>query len=70
MKKITLSCLVLLSFIFAYPQWTWQNPLPQGNDLHGIFFTDALTGYSVGKWGTIIKTTDGGNTWTLLYNLS
>ena len=45
--------------------WFWQNPLPQGNDLLGASFVDANTGTVVGDYGTIVRTTDGGNSWTI-----
>ena len=44
--------------------WFWQNPLPQGNTLRGVSFTDANNGTAVGGAGAIIRTTDGGATWT------
>ena len=44
--------------------WSWQNPLPQGNWLHGVDFVDVNTGTAVGDGGTILRTTDGGDTWT------
>ena len=63
MKKLTLIiCLTMVSG-FVFSQWTWQNPLPTGNDLNCIRFVDATTGYAVGDAGTIIKTTDGGVNW-------
>ena len=66
MKKLTLIiCLTLVS-AFAFAQWTWQNPLPTGNDLQSVYFFDDSTGFSVGNFGTIIKTTDGGTKWTAL----
>src|SRR6267378_2836630 len=43
--------------------WVWQNPLPQGNTLYGVSFTDSNTGTATGDNGTIIRTTNGGNTW-------
>ena len=43
--------------------WFWQNPLPQGNSLLGVSFTDANNGTAVGFLGTILRTTDGGNNW-------
>src|SRR5262249_1317752 len=46
-------------------QWHWQNPRPQGNNLRGASFTDANTGTVVGEYGTIVRTTDGGNSWTI-----
>ena len=32
--------------------------------LLGVFFTDANNGIVVGRYGTILRTTDGGVTWT------
>jgi hypothetical protein len=60
--------LIYLSLIspFAYSQWTWQNPLPQGNTLNSVYFPDTNTGYAVGDYGTIVKSGDGGATWTKL----
>ena len=59
--------MILLIFYFisldALPQWKWQNPLPQGNGLNSLYFTDTNTGYTVGDAGTILKTSDGGQTW-------
>ena len=49
----------------ASSQWQWQNPLPQGNNLRGASFVDANTGTVVGENGTIVRTTDGGNSWTI-----
>jgi hypothetical protein len=34
------------------------------NDLEGISFSDANTGTVVGNWGTLLRTTNGGTTWT------
>lgn len=45
-------------------QWHWENPLPQGNNLRGASFVDADTGTVVGEYGTIIRTTNGGSSWT------
>ncbi len=49
---------------FAQSGWFWQNPLPQGNTLRAIAAVDANTGTAVGLYGTILRTTDGGATWT------
>ena len=43
--------------------WTWQNPLPQGNILLDVSFTDTDTGTVVSSGGYIFRTTDGGETW-------
>ncbi len=53
---------------FASPlmsQWQWQNPVPQGNILFGSHFINNSTGYACGDGGTIIKTTDGGESWKI-----
>ncbi|HMS33076.1 MAG TPA: YCF48-related protein [Ignavibacteria bacterium] len=44
--------------------WFWTRPVPTGNMLYSLHFTDALTGYAAGSLGTIIKTTDGGKSWS------
>lgn len=66
MKNLIASISLLLFSLTAISQWTWQNPLPQGNTLKSVYFTDTNTGYAVGYYGTIIKTIDGGEQWTVL----
>lgn len=59
---------MLLVFIFSLPaqaQWNWLNPKPQGNELRAICFIDQNIGYAAGTVGTIIKTTDGGASWSI-----
>lgn len=56
---------IFLSLNAAQAQnWTWQNPQPQGSNLNEVCFPNANIGYTVGLDGTILKTTDGGNSWT------
>ena len=43
--------------------WFWGNPLPQGNALSGIDFAGAR-GYAAGAFGTVLRTDDGGGSWT------
>lgn len=43
--------------------WQWGNPLPQGNQLDAMAFA-GQTGYASGTFGTLLKTTDGGTTWS------
>jgi photosystem II stability/assembly factor-like uncharacterized protein len=43
--------------------WQWGNPLPQGNNVRAISFAGA-TGYAAGDFGTLLRTTDGGSTWS------
>lgn len=35
--------------------WCWENPLPKGNDLAGVWGTDANNVWAVGAGGTILK---------------
>ena len=43
--------------------WTWQNPVPQGNDLHDVDFADGRLGWAVGKAGIIMRSVSGGESW-------
>jgi len=49
----------------AQSGWFWQNPFPQGNDLFAAAALDPNTVVAVGGFGTILRTTDGGDSWTL-----
>lgn len=55
--------LLLTSISFAQHNWEWQNPLPQGNSLAGSHFFNSTTGFMTGLGGTILKTTNSGETW-------
>lgn len=65
------SVLVIFYFLFVFfpnqspaqPLWEWQNPYPQGSDINAVFFADSLHGYTVGVYGTINRTADGGESW-------
>jgi photosystem II stability/assembly factor-like uncharacterized protein len=65
--KILLQTLVLFLLVtqICFGQWFWQNPSPQGNDLNDVDFIDEFNGVAVGEMGTIIRTTDGGISWTI-----
>jgi len=67
MKKpiliFTISINFLLITINLFAQWQWQNPLPQGNDINKIHFTDEDHGWVVGVQGLKMHTNDGGDTW-------
>src|SRR5215212_3539927 len=43
--------------------WQWGNPLPQGNTVRAMSFA-GTTGYAAGDFGTLLKTSDGGSTWS------
>ena len=63
--KITLLVFILSITISGQVGWFWQNPLPQGNDLYSVYFANENEGWAIGKFGTIIKTTNGGQTWVI-----
>ncbi len=45
---------------------SWRQPavVPVNATLNAVSFADALTGWAVGHWGVILRTVDGGETWT------
>ncbi|HEV7773493.1 MAG TPA: YCF48-related protein [Conexibacter sp.] len=43
--------------------WQWGNPLPQGNTVRAMSFAGA-TGYAAGDFGTLLKSSDGGSSWS------
>jgi len=68
MKRINLYIFLLIGALallplLSYSQWTWQNPLPQGNSVLNLHFLNEEIGYVVGNNGTILKTINGGASW-------
>ena len=63
------ACFILGTLLASYNQspaqsgWTWQNPLPQGNDLAGIIAFSRDTLLLIGNSSTFLLSTDGGNSW-------
>ncbi len=49
----------------AQPGWFWQNPLPQGNHLWGVATLNKQTVIAVGESGTVLRSGDAGESWTL-----
>lgn len=49
--------------VFSQPTWSWQNPIPQGNNLTDIQFLDTLHGWAVGYNGAVVRTSTGGDQW-------
>ncbi len=48
--------------------WQWVNPLPQGNILNSIWSINQDTVFCVGDYGTIMKSTNGGQIWQVTKN--
>ncbi len=80
MKKLIISALVFFLISPAFAQWTVQSS-GTGINLKNIYFTDTLNGYCAGggdnsSWplagqpATLLKTTDGGNTWHIAFQNS
>ena len=68
MKRLIISLIpiVCLSIsLKAQNPWQWQNPLPQGNTLNDIIVIGQNSAIAVGQAGTVMKTTDGGNSWKI-----
>jgi photosystem II stability/assembly factor-like uncharacterized protein len=75
MRKIALLGAVLAAALAApaahaannvtvgHSSWFWGNPQPQGNTLNAVDFAGG-TGYVAGDFGTLLKTTDNGSTFT------
>lgn len=55
--------LSVISEVNAQSGWFWQNPLPTGNNYHDISFSDSQHGFVVGDVGTVLYTSDGGQSW-------
>ncbi|MEI7726687.1 MAG: YCF48-related protein [Bacteroidota bacterium] len=69
-RSISFLALMLFPF-FLHAQisgWHWVNPLPQGNVIHQVIYYDQQTGYAVGNYGSILKTSDGGVQWESLFS--
>ena len=56
---------IFLPFEILYPQWQWQNPLPQGNSLYSVQYINENLVWVSGTTGTLLKSIDGGDTWEL-----
>jgi photosystem II stability/assembly factor-like uncharacterized protein len=59
--------LMLITSLYSQQQnWSWQNPLPQGNALYTVNLMDENIVYTVGNAGTVMKSSDGGTNWSIL----
>ena len=63
--QFTLILFGCFSLTFAQGDWELLIPSPTSNQMVGLYFIDAQTGWSVGEYGTILKSTDGGETWSI-----
>ncbi len=66
------SSLIILVFISqsAFAQlnvWRWQNPAAEGTSLHAVQMINLNTIFACGNYGAVVKTIDGGITWSIDY---
>lgn len=67
MKKLYLIFAMLyFSYSFGLAQWriAFSSTYPSGTTFQSIYFVNENVGWAVGSDGIILKTTNGGNSWT------
>lgn len=67
LRYYSLLCALLMLSTPLLAQWSWQHPNPQGNNILKFSFINTSTGWAAGEKGTVIKTTNGGTSWTSQY---
>ena len=63
--QLMLFMLGCFSLTNAQGNWELLIPTPTSNQMVGLYFIDDNVGWSVGEFGTILKTTDGGENWSI-----
>ena len=66
MKKLFILLFFSLLSPIVFAQWNLLNQVPTSKDLYSICFAEANTVYAAGTVGTLLKTTDAGNSWSVL----
>ena len=71
MKKLICTTVIFLCCsMFAFTQFEWQQvSSPTSENLVSIWFTDPLTGFIASEDATLLKTSDGGSTWTSFFSM-
>ncbi|MCK4826469.1 T9SS type A sorting domain-containing protein [bacterium] len=67
MKIIYILVVFLLSQNNLFSQWYLQDEYTT-NELKDIFFLEGPTGWTVGNFGTVLRTDNGGENWNIIYN--
>jgi len=65
MKRFFYTAIGFILLLNAYPQDWIKQKTNTNADLSSVFFINPDLGWAVGSEGTILKTTDGGEIWTL-----
>ena len=63
---ISFLALVIFNLTLLAQQWEWCNPVPTGNPLAAVAAVNSNTCFAFGEFGTVIRTTDGGQHWVNL----
>jgi len=65
---LTFGAAAMLAFnehsALAQDNWFWQNPFPNGNRLNDVHVFDQNTAIAVGDFGRVMKTNNGGASWS------
>ena len=61
-SKISVIFFLISATILSQPQWQQLNSATQSY-LYDLHFVSETTGWAVGQEGTILKTSNGGNSW-------
>ncbi len=64
MNRVFLLFIMVFYSEINYAQWYFVNPESVTQDLRSVKFVDENTGWVVGNNGTILKTTNAGDSWT------
>ncbi|MBN2008961.1 T9SS type A sorting domain-containing protein [candidate division KSB1 bacterium] len=56
---------VSINSVYSQGDWKLLSPSPTSNQIQGMYFIDGQTGWAVGEYGVILKSIDGGVTWTI-----
>ncbi|MDX9752174.1 MAG: YCF48-related protein, partial [Flavobacteriales bacterium] len=68
MKPLSAICLLLLSALAAHAQWELTTPIKTRSEFHHIHMVNDLVAYAADKpMGSIVRTVDGGHSWTRPY---
>ena len=63
---LTFSILTSTNLSIAQWNWKWCNPIPTGNGINDIYSFSATEFLAVGSSGLIMRTTNGGTSWTMI----
>lgn len=66
MKNFGITTLLLIAYLSLSAQFTWINPLPQGNTLYNIHYAADQLVLACGEKGAMIRSADGGTTWEVV----